>query len=154
MEQRNIISKSFYNSIQGIFITTIEIFIFHSCLTWLIFDIFGIDFVFLLSLIAGILSLIPIISPWIILIPANFIYLFLNEWNIFSLFVLDIIYFIVISFVDNEIYTKNLKNSSPYITGLSFVMGVYTFGIKGLIYGPVLLCFSITAIDIIRIIIK
>ncbi len=67
---------------------------------------------------------------------------------------MDIIYFVIINTVDNEIFKKNVKISHPYVTGLSFVMGVYTFGIKGIVYGPVLLCVSITFKDIIRILIK
>jgi predicted PurR-regulated permease PerM len=148
------IDKSFKKSIQGIFLSTVEIVIYHTLLTWLIFDIHNIRFVFLFSLISGILSLIPIISPWIILIPANFIYFFDNDLSIIHLGIFNISYYLLISNVDSDIYKKNVKGSDPYITGLSFVMGMYTFGFKGMIYGPVLLCFSITVMDIIRIIIK
>jgi len=147
------VNRSFHNSIQGVFITTIEIFLFHSVITWLLFDIFNIDFVYIFALIAGIISLIPIISPWIILIPANAVYVFQNELSVFKLLILDLVYFFIINTVDNDIYKKNLKISHPYITGLSFVMGVYTFGFKGIVYGPVLLCVSITFKDIIRILI-
>lgn len=68
--------------------------------------------------------------------------------------ILDFSYCFLISTIDTDIYKKNVKISHPYVTGLSFVMGVYTFGFKGLVYGPVLLCVSITTMDIIRILIE
>ena len=153
-KQIEIINKSFHKSIQGVFIITIEIFIFHSLLTWLLFDIFNINLVYIFSLFAGIISLIPIISPWTILIPANALYMFNNGPSFLKMVILDASYYFIISIVDNDIYMKNVKISHPYVTGLSFVMGVYTFGFKGIVYGPVLLCVSITFTDIIRIIIK
>ena len=38
-----------------------------------------------------------------------------------------------------DIYQNNI-DVHPYITGLSIVMGIYAFNIKGIIYGPLLVC--------------
>jgi predicted PurR-regulated permease PerM len=148
------IHKSFHNSIQGVFISTLDIFIFHSLLTWLIFDFCNIRFVFILSISSGIISLVPIINPCLILIPGNFLNFIDNEFSLIKIIMLNLSYYILINFSVSDIYKKNVKKSDPYITGLSFVMGMYTFGFKGLIYGPVLLCVSITVIDLIKILIK
>jgi predicted PurR-regulated permease PerM len=58
------IHKSFHNSIQGVFISTFDIFIYHTLLTWLIFDFCNIKFVFLFSIMSGIVTLVPIITPY------------------------------------------------------------------------------------------
>lgn len=148
------IDKSFHKSIQGVFISTLEIFIYHTLLTWIIFDLCSIKFVYLLSLISGVITLVPIIAPWVILIPGNLLNFFDNEFSLIKIIVFNVTYYFLIVTVDSDIYKKNVKRSHPYITGLSFVMGMYTFGFKGMIYGPVLLCVSITVIDIIRTLIK
>lgn len=148
------IHKSFHNSIQGVFISTFDIFIFHTLLTWLIFDFCKIKFVFLFSIMSGVFTLVPVITPYLILIPGNILNLLDNEFNIIKIVLFNVSYYLLINFTDSDIYKRNVKKSDPYITGLSFVMGMYTFGLKGMIYGPVLLCVSITVIDIVKILIK
>lgn len=148
------IHRSFHNSIQGVFVSTLEIFLYHTLLTWLIFDFCNIRFVFIFSIISGIITLLPVITPWMILIPGNFLNFIDNEFNLIKIILFNLSYYLLINFVDADIYKKNVKKSDPYFTGLSFVMGMYTFGLKGFIYGPVLLCVSITVIDIIKILIK
>lgn len=152
--QINEIHKSFHNSLQGVFVSTFDIFLYHTLLTWLIFDFCDIKFVFLFSTIAGIITLIPIITPWIVLIPANIFNFIDDDISLVKISLFNISYYLLINFADNDIYKRNVKKSDPYVTGLSFVMGMYTFGFKGIIYGPVLLCVSITVMDIIKILIK
>jgi predicted PurR-regulated permease PerM len=148
------IHLSFHNSIQGIFVSTLDIFLYHTIVTWLIFDFCNVKFVFIFSVFSGIITLFPIITPWIILLPVNVINFIDTEFTFFKICLFNLSYHLIINFVDNDIYKKNVRKSDPYITGLSFVMGMYTFGFKGIIYGPVLLCVSITVSDIIKILIK
>jgi predicted PurR-regulated permease PerM len=148
------IHRSFHNSIQGVFVSSVEIFLYHTLLTWLIFDFCNIRFVFIFSIMSGIITLLPVITPWMILIPGNFLNFIDNEFSLIKITLFNLSYYLLINFVDSDIYKKNVKKSDPYFTGLSFVMGMYTFGLKGFIYGPVLLCVSITVIDIIKILIK
>jgi predicted PurR-regulated permease PerM len=127
---------------------------YHIIITWLVLDICNIKFLYILSLLSGIITLIPIITPYIILIPSNILNLIYNEFSFMNILILNIAYYILITSIDNCVYKRNVRKSDPYITGLSFVMGMYTFGLKGIIYGPVILCFSITVTDIIKILIK
>ena len=148
------IHRSFHNSIQGVFVSTLEIFLYHTLLTWLIFDFCKIRFNFIFSILSGIITLFPVITPWMILIPANLMNFYDNDFSLIKLVSFNLSHYLLINFVDSDIYKKNVKKADPYFTGLSFVMGMYTFGLKGFIYGPVLLCASITVIDIIKILIK
>lgn len=153
-DQIETIDRSFHRSIQGVFISTLEIMIYHTLITWLIFDSCNVQYVYLLSLFAGLITLLPIISPLIVLIPGNLIDIVHNDPSIVKLVILNISYYLLITITDIHIYKKNVRMSNPYVTGLSFVTGVYTFGLKGLIYGPALLCVSTTVIDIMKIMLK
>lgn len=141
----DIIAKEFYKSLEGIFMSTLEIFISHTLITWLLFDIFKIDLLYIFAFISGLISLFPVLSPYLILLPATVILIIRETWsyvNYLKILTLNVSYIILIVNVDNAIYNKNFS-THPYITGLSFVMGMYAFGFKGIIYGPLLLCFSL-----------
>jgi predicted PurR-regulated permease PerM len=88
------------------------------------------------------------------LVPGNLLLLYQGANPMRNMIILNASYYILISMVDNEIYKKNVRTANPYVTGMSFVMGVYTFGIKGIIYGPVILCVSLSVIEIIKTLIK
>jgi predicted PurR-regulated permease PerM len=50
-------------------------------------------------------------------------------------------------YVDPLIYA-NIKNSHPYITGLSIVMGLASFGTTGAVLGPLLVCLTNTVFTV------
>jgi predicted PurR-regulated permease PerM len=153
-EDITIINTTFRITLQGILITTIELFVYHTIFTWIILDIFNLRFVFVLSLLSGVITLFPIISPLVILVPANLL-LVVNGSNFMSnIVLLNASYCVLMTLIDNEIYKKNVRGSNPYVTGMSFVMGMYAFGLKGLIYGPVILCISLFMLEIIKTLIK
>jgi len=56
---------------------------------------------------------------------------------------------VLITLIDTDIYKKNV-DAHPYMTGMSFVLGMYAFNFKGLIYGPLILCFSLLAKEIFK----
>ena len=51
--------------------------------------------------------------------------------------------------IDTDIYKKNV-DAHPYMTGMSFVLGMYAFNLQGMIYGPLILCFSLLAKEIFK----
>ena len=186
------IAKEFKKSLEGIFISTFEIFIYHIVLTWLFYDINNVPFSFMFSLISGVVSVLPIFSPYLMLVP-GILYVFYKEYyilenysfelllynnldynnyynysNILSyvisnfysrcLFIILKIFIFFVSYVFasnkiiNDVYKINV-NAHPYITGMSFIMGFYTWGIIGIIYGPVVLCFTLLLRNLFMIII-
>ena len=48
------------------------------------------------------------------------------------------IFHVLLSYVDNEIYKQNLQFLHPFVTGLAAFMGLYAFGLQGIIIGPLL----------------
>jgi len=48
-------------------------------MTWLIFNIYGLEFDFIASFTAGFMSLIPLVSPFMIIIPVSIKYYIQNE---------------------------------------------------------------------------
>lgn len=138
------IARQFNKSLEGIFISTLEIVLSHTVITWLLFDLVDIDFVYIFAFFSGLISLFPILSPYLILLPGAMFLALKFGWtyyNLIKIVGLVVSYIVIIINLDNAIYNKHFS-THPYITGLSFVMGMYTFGFKGIIYGPLLMCLS------------
>ena len=134
------ISFSFKRSLQGIYVSNLEKFVYHSLTTWIVLDFAAVRYTYLLCFSAGLVSLFPVVSPYVVLIPADLI-LFLTDSQFIKIFVMNLTYAMLLMKVDNNIYNKNVE-ADPYLTGLSVVFGIYAFGVKGMIYGPMLLCVS------------
>lgn len=149
------ISDKLKLSLQGIFLSSFQIFISHFIITWLFFDFYNIPLTFIFSITAGIVSLMPIFSPFILLLPGSVFMSFrgdeMNYIIFINLFLFNIGYIVCINSALNEIYKNNFL-SHPYVTGLSFVMGFYSMGFTGIIYGPTILCVSILVRDLIKIV--
>ena len=142
------IEKNISNSMEGLFYSSFTIFIYHSVFTWFLFDIFNVKLQYLLTLLAGLISILPIISIWMLAIPPAF-YIYYWEDNLLMAVLLFAIYFYISMAVDSYIYAKRL-NAHPYLLGMSVAFGLYSFGIEGVIYGPILLCITLTLVNIIR----
>ena len=134
---QNLLNEKLYKSIKGVFECSIKISFYHILFTWLMLNSFGINFEFITSLLAGIMSLIPLFSPWLLSIPVALYLIFFDHYVKALLF--PVIYIWISNTVFTDIYQKNI-DVHPYITGLSVFLGIYAFGIKGIIYGPLLVC--------------
>jgi len=110
--------------------------------------IFGVPNALLLTVIAIFASMIPILGPWIVWIPAV-IYL-IATGNTFAGIGLLIYGTIIISWVDNYIRPKIVSSRSNLSTPVTFVGmigGLMAFGILGLILGPLILSYLIIIIE-------
>lgn len=147
------ISKKFKDHIQGVFISSFEIFLSTFLITWILFDFNDVPISFVFSLTAGIVSLLPVFSPYLILIPSCiFIYVANENTNQIilgsKLLIFILTYIFTTNMVLTDIYKSNFS-THPYVTGLVFVSGFYSFGFFGIIYGPAILCLSSLLKDII-----
>jgi len=133
-------------SINRIFISSLMIMMSHGMTTFISFWLMGLDFIFLASVLTSITAIFPVLSSWLIHIPVMIILYFRGNQGWFVIFVLRII---LVWFVDPLIYDK-IPNSHPYITGLSIVLGIYTFGTVGVLIGPFIIIITITAYSIFQ----
>ena len=136
--RKNGISKSIIDSTSGVFMCSVKIFLFHALFTWLLLDAFEVKLAFITAILAGTFCIIPLLSPWMAVIPGS-IYLYFVSSQLIKAVALPVIFTIVSGMAFNEIYQKHV-HTHPYVTGLSILMGVYAFDLKGIIFGPLLVC--------------
>jgi predicted PurR-regulated permease PerM len=145
VDKSHILEKSISKSLSAIFLTTGKLFAFHFLLTWLTLSLVHFPFVYIFSILSGLLAVIPIANPLIvILIPCVELYvscaylrlIFLAGSHGFCWWI-----------VDSAIYA-DIPDSHPYISSLSIVLGLYSFGIQGIILGPLLACLPVIAYHI------
>ena len=144
---QDILNEKLYKSIKGVFECSIKISFYHMLFTWLMLNSFNIHFEFITSLLAGVMSLIPLFSPWLLSIPVTLFLIFFDNYIKALLF--PVIYIWISNTVFTDIYQKNI-DVHPYITGLSVFLGIYAFGIKGIIYGPLLVCLVLIIYEITK----
>lgn len=111
---------------------------------------FGIPNALVLGLTAIILSVIPIIGPWPIWIPAN-IYLFSMGHTVSGIVYL-LYNLIIVSTLDNylrAIIVSKKTNISQGLVFIGMIGGLYLFGLLGLIIGPLMISYFITFVKIV-----
>jgi predicted PurR-regulated permease PerM len=113
--------------------------------------IFGVPQALLLTLLAVMVSIIPILGSWLIWAPAS-IYLFISG-KIFFGIALVIYGAIIISWIDNiirpYIVARRVKISSAVIL-VGMIGGLLVFGILGFIMGPLILSYLLLILDAYR----
>eukprot|EP01103_Thecamoeba_quadrilineata_P016066 TRINITY_DN5271_c0_g1_i1.p1 TRINITY_DN5271_c0_g1~~TRINITY_DN5271_c0_g1_i1.p1 ORF type:complete len:602 (-),score=92.37 TRINITY_DN5271_c0_g1_i1:64-1770(-) len=137
-EQQEQIALYIQGNISQIFVCSFLLCFSHGFFTWLFFTLAGMDFAYSAALITGLTAIFPFVSPWFVYGPALLI--FYLKGNSYVIFISIFLYFldqIVSSFVDDRIF-QLIPHSQPYVTGLSMVLGVSTFGIAGILVGPLL----------------
>jgi len=137
-DQQNQIAQYIQGNISQIFVCSGLLCFSHGFFTWLFFSLAGMDFAYSAALITGLTAIFPFVSPWFVYAPALLI--FYLKGHSFVLIIGVCLFFldqIVGSFVDDRVY-QLIPNSQPYVTGLSVALGVSSFGIAGILVGPML----------------
>jgi len=120
-------------------------------LTGASFYLAGVNNALLLTLIAILASIIPIIGPWAVWIPVV-IGLFIAGKTLTA--VLLLIYCgIFISFIDNFLHAVIISKKTHIPTSLTLIGligGIFVFGIFGIILGPLLISYLATLFEIYR----
>lgn len=115
------------------------------------FFVFGIPNALILTILAVIFSIIPVLGPFLIWIPAS-IYLF-SQGNILPAVIFLFYNLFIVSTIDNvlRIYLLSRKTKlSQAIVLIGMIGGLFIFGILGLIIGPLLLAYFITFLHIYK----
>jgi len=115
----------------------------------LILLLFGFKSWLLLGVIMAILSIIPVIGAWIILIPAGAIRIFTGD--IWQGLVIVILTGLVVSTVDNLLRPRLVGRETgmhDLLVFFSTLGGISVFGISGFIVGPVIAALFLTVVEI------
>jgi predicted PurR-regulated permease PerM len=140
--------KKFSGTIKGILYGYIIIAIIEGIIGWVTFSLVGADIALLLGIIIAIMALIPMIGASIILVPAAIIY-FLAGTPIKGIIMLIAAFIIII--LDLWGRAKIIGERTdihPAVVALGVLGGLITFGVVGIIIGPLILSLLITSIDI------
>uniref|UniRef100_A0AC34F679 Transmembrane protein n=1 Tax=Panagrolaimus sp. ES5 TaxID=591445 RepID=A0AC34F679_9BILA len=132
------ITSAIEESIQSVFVLSAKMAVFWGLYTCFIHSLFDLNVIFIPSIMAACLAATPIVPPYSVLIfGAVELYLIRGEMAAGIVFTLMSI--APLMFADIAFY-REVKNSHPYVTGLSVIGGIYWLGFQGAIFGPIILC--------------
>ena len=134
--------KHFRDITDAVIYGQIVIGLVQGALAGLGFVMFGINNALVLTLLATLLSITPIIGPFIIWVPIS-IYLFATAPPSIAIgyFLYNLI---IVSTIDNVLRSylvSRRTNLSPAVIFVGMVGGIFIFGIMGLILGPLILAY-------------
>lgn len=124
--------------IKNIMFGSLKISFLHFMLSWITFDYFGItNFNFILSLFLGFMALVPIYHPFIGAFVVMFCsWMYKQDSSSLLYIVLSCVYFGLSNAIFSLSYSKISMPS--LITNLSVILGIYSFGALGVVYGPII----------------
>ena len=143
--------KQFKDITYSVLIGEIAVGIIQGIISGIGYFVFGVPNTLLLTLLTIVVSILPLIGPWLIWVPVN-IYLFTSGRTEAGIGLL-IYGLLIISWLDTVIRSMIVSrraeiNSAIVIIGM--LGGVFVFGILGFIIGPLVLGYVLLVIELYR----
>nr|XP_003705202.1 PREDICTED: transmembrane protein 245 isoform X1 [Megachile rotundata] len=132
----------------GVFAATFKLASFFGMWTWFIHNLFEVKIVYLPATFATILGAVPFLDAYFACIPATLELWFTRGSMTAILFFM--FHFLPCNIVVTEFYKEIKGGGHPYLTGLSIAGGIFCLGVEGAIFGPLLLCCIMVAINLSR----
>eukprot|EP01094_Clydonella_sp_ATCC50884_P011769 TRINITY_DN215_c0_g1_i1.p1 TRINITY_DN215_c0_g1~~TRINITY_DN215_c0_g1_i1.p1 ORF type:complete len:793 (-),score=229.65 TRINITY_DN215_c0_g1_i1:22-2313(-) len=129
-KQQKEVAQAMQTSINQVFIVSILICLVHGAATWVFFTIAGMPFAYSAAFLTGVIAIFPFLSEWLIFAPSlAIVYIKGSSYTLYYAIGLYIVQF-GLGTVDDMIFDL-IPDSHSYITALSLVLGVSTFGVPG-----------------------
>uniref|UniRef100_V9IG83 Transmembrane protein C9orf5 n=2 Tax=Apis cerana TaxID=7461 RepID=V9IG83_APICE len=132
----------------GVFTATFKLACFFGMWTWFTHNLFQVKIIYLPSTFATILGAVPFLDAYFACIPAT-IELWFNRGPMIAI-LFFMFHFLPCNIVVTEFYKEIKGGGHPYLTGLSIAGGIFCLGVEGVIFGPLLLCCIMVAINLSR----
>jgi len=142
------VSHAIRDNITGVFLSSLLLCIVHGFATFTYFTLLGLDFAYSAAFITGAMASFPLLSPWMIFGPGLLaLYLQGNQFVIYYAVALFISEWVIGAYADDAIFNL-IPDGHPYFTAVAAVAGVSTFGVPGVLIGPMIIVLTKTVYEL------